>query len=179
MNEVKLTRPKVEKLRYQPNKRSYYLALLAILFNVVNLFTVINSTSVIPTFQIGVKILLNIIMLLVVFLGMEKMKVYNKRWGVIVMLIGVLAFARIFWMPMNINQWASDSREQAELLLEKEVPTEQEIKQANQLISKAEEYDRVQVRSIVFLSITGTLLILSGLDAYQKSNKLEAYLKEV
>lgn len=179
MSEVKLTRPKVEKLRYQPNKRSYYLALLAILFNVVNLFTVINSTSVRPTFEIGVKILLNIILLLVIFLGMEKMKVYNKRWGIIIIILGALAFARILWMPLNINDWSKETRNQAALILEKETPTEQELRQAEQLVARADEYDSVRKSSIVFLSITGTLLVLSGVDAYIKSRKLEDYLKEV
>lgn len=179
MNEVKLTRPKVEKLRYQPNKRSYYLALLAILFNVVNLFTVINSTSVRPTFEIGVKILMNIILLLVIFLGMEKMKVYDKKWSIIVMVLGAIAFVRILWLPANIKQWSSETKEQVALILEKESPTEQDLKLINQLNQKADEYDKVSFNSIIYLSITGTLLILSGIDAYNKSSKLEAFLKEV
>lgn len=179
MNEVKLTRPKVEKLRYQPNKRSYYLALLAILFNVVNLFTVINSTSVRPTFEIGVKILMNIVLLLVIFLGMEKMKVYDKKWSIIVMVLGAIAFVRILWLPANIKQWSSETKEQVALILEKESPTEQDLKLINQLNQKADEYDKVSFNSIIYLSITGTLLILSGIDAYNKSSKLEAFLKEV
>lgn len=179
MNEVKLTRPKVEKLRYQPNKRSYYLALLAILFNVVNLFTVINSTSVRPTFEIGVKILMNIVLLLVIFLGMEKMKVYDKKWSIIVMVLGAIAFVRILWLPANIKQWSSETKEQVALILEKESPTEQDLKLINQLNQKADEYDKVRFNSIIYLSITGTLLILSGIDAYNKSSKLEAFLKEV
>jgi hypothetical protein len=110
---------------------------------------------------------------------MEKMKVYNKRWGIIIIILGALAFARILWMPLNINDWSKETRNQAALILEKETPTEQELRQAEQLVARADEYDSVRNSSIVFLSITGTLLVLSGVDAYFKSRKLEDYLKEV
>lgn len=179
MVENTKVKSKIEKLRYQPNKRSYYLALLAILFNVVNLFTVINSTSVTPSFEIGVKILLNIIMLLIIFLGMEKMKVYQKKWAVIIILLGALAFGRMFWMPRNIAEWSEEARIEAVLVLEENPTSDNAIKQSNKLIQKANTYDKVKNRSIIYLSIAGTLLILSGTDAYIKSKNLEQYLKEV
>lgn len=88
---------KIEKIKYQVNKVSFYFAFLAIACNITFLFIVLNAVA--ADFYIGLKILLNIGLMLAIFLGMEKAKTYSKNWSIVLIFLGVLAIARVFMIP--------------------------------------------------------------------------------
>lgn len=89
---------KIEKIKYQVNKVSYYFAMLAIACNITFLFIVLNAVT--ADFFIGLKILLNIGLMLAIFLGMEKAKTYSKNWSIALIVIGVVVLSRIFIVPL-------------------------------------------------------------------------------
>lgn len=92
---------KIDKMQYQPNSISYTLAFLSIAFNSYYLLTVINNNSIVPTVGIAVKILLNIAFILTVFLGMIKVKSYDKKWSYVLFTLGLITLFRIFYIPIR------------------------------------------------------------------------------
>lgn len=92
---------RIEKMRYQENKTSYWLAMLALIFNIIFLFTVINNPALRPNYITAVKILANVVFLLTTFLSMERVKVYDKKWSYVLIGFGILSFIRILWMPLK------------------------------------------------------------------------------
>lgn len=93
---------KYDKMRYQKNKLSYNLALIALVFNTLYIFKVLSIVK--PDFFIGLKILANIGLMLSVFLAMEKVKAYSKNWSIFLIVIGVLNFLRTLYAPLLIYQ---------------------------------------------------------------------------
>lgn len=92
---------KIDKMQYQPNGISYTLAFLSIAFNSYYLLTVINNRSIVPTVGIALKILFNIAFILIVFLGMVKVKAYEKKWSYVLFGFGVITLLRIFYIPLR------------------------------------------------------------------------------
>lgn len=88
---------KIEKIKYQENKKSYFFAMLAIVMNITFLFVVLNAVT--ANFIVGIKILFNIGFMLSVFLGMEKAKYYSRKWSIILMILGFITIGRIFFVP--------------------------------------------------------------------------------
>ena len=93
---------KIDKMRFQENKISSTTAFLAIGFDAYYLLSVINNTEVTPTVIIALKILLNIAFILVVFLAMSKVKVYQKNWSYVLIVFGGLTLLRMLWMPAQL-----------------------------------------------------------------------------
>ncbi len=93
---------KHERLRYQKNKTSYLLALLGLLFNCLYMVKLLADPDIVPDIHVGFDVILNIVFLLFVFLGAEKLKVYNKTWCFIVAGIGVINFIRVFYLPVRL-----------------------------------------------------------------------------
>jgi hypothetical protein len=103
---------RIDKMRYQTNRSAYSLVLLSLVVSIIALFTLINyddfgqgsaPTRVVPDLRIGLEIALGIIMMLVTFLGAEKVKFYDPLWSKIGLF--VLAGINIFRM-VNIPLYA-------------------------------------------------------------------------
>jgi len=90
---------KYERLHYQRNNFSYWFCLLAILFDVLYMCGVIAPLQIVPDINIGLDVVFNILFLLFVFLGSEKLKTYNKNWGYYIIGIAIVQIIRIFYIP--------------------------------------------------------------------------------
>jgi purine-cytosine permease-like protein len=108
---MKIINIKADKMRYQKNSSAYGLVLLSLITGMIGLFTLINydqfitegdlNMRIIPNLRVGVEILIGIIMMLMTFLGAEKVKLYDYKWSFywIFVLAGVNVF-RIFNLPI-------------------------------------------------------------------------------
>lgn len=112
VNETNFSEEKVafsEKMRYQPNTLSYYIGFLGLILNIVFLFMATSKLEIdvdglpekifSPLSLIGVKILGNVLIMFISFLGMEKMRAYQSKWNYIIIVLGGLFIFRIFWIP--------------------------------------------------------------------------------
>lgn len=88
-----------EMLRYNANKLSYALGLLAMSFSVLGAFICLNSMNPI-TYQVIIIILLNVFVLLGGFLAAEKVKNYVKGGAIAQLVFGSICAARIFYIPL-------------------------------------------------------------------------------
>lgn len=103
-----------EKLRYQPNKKSQMISILGIVFMIFALFKVINvykfvrfgsqNGVILPSFWLGVEILVAIIVMLVGFLASEKFKSYDKNWVYVGIGLTLYSFVKIFLLPLSLNK---------------------------------------------------------------------------
>lgn len=93
---------RVDKMRYQKNSSAYAFVLIAMVFQTVSLFATITPSTVIPSMTTAFEILINITLLLVSFLGAEKVKAYNKNWAYGLIVIAFVHFLRIFYEPLKI-----------------------------------------------------------------------------
>lgn len=92
---------KLEKMRYINNSLSYKLGLGGIAFSVLACFLALNSLA--PSNVLTVfKIILNILVLLIGFLATEKVKVYNRGYANVSIVLGAISAARIFWYPLQL-----------------------------------------------------------------------------
>jgi purine-cytosine permease-like protein len=113
---------KADKMRYQKNSSAYGLVLLSLITGMIGLFMLINydqfitegdlNMRIIPNLRVGVEILIGIIMMLMTFLGAEKVKLYDYKWSFywIFVLAGVNVF-RIFNLPIYAEKqgWIPES----------------------------------------------------------------------
>lgn len=90
----------VEKMRYQSNTFGYWISLLALSCTIVYVFMILNIVK--PDPMVAVKIMMNIILFFVTFLGMEKVKNYSVKWSITMIVLGGIALLRILWMPLQV-----------------------------------------------------------------------------
>lgn len=88
---------KVDKMRFQLNTGAYWLVMLAIMLNIYYLIFVLNTITI--TFIIGMKTIVGVVYLMVMFLSAEKLKSYSKEWSIAAFVFGLIAFARIAFVP--------------------------------------------------------------------------------
>lgn len=90
-----------EMMRYRTNSSSYKYGMLAIAFSVLAAFISLNSIKW-TTFDVIIKILGNIVILLFGFLSIEKVKSYSLSYSYTLIGIGGLCVARMFWIPVRL-----------------------------------------------------------------------------
>ncbi|MEG2158849.1 MAG: hypothetical protein RRY18_03115 [Clostridia bacterium] len=143
---------KLEIKRYKTDKLSSNLSLLAVLFNVfyfVCLYKVENIK--VYTILLGVSIVYNLLFMLAVFLSSVEIKIYNIKFAIVLLVMGVLQIARIFFLPTKF------------FLLN----TEEDI------ILTSEVYTKL----IIYLVISSALLIASGIVGLINSIRMRNYKK--
>lgn len=92
----------IDMMHYKPNRVSFWLTLLTIALNIA-MFIIIyktNTSDLAADPQLGVDLLINVIFMLLCFLAAEKTKNYDKRWGSISIVLGIIQNLRIFWIPL-------------------------------------------------------------------------------
>ena len=149
---------KADKMRYQKNTSAYGLVLLSLVTGMIGLFTLINydqfltvgtNMRVVPNLRVGIEILIGIIVMLMTFLGAEKVKLYDPKWSFygIFVLAGINVF-RIFNLPIYAkNQgW---------------IPTS------------------TMVAVMVYYAISAGLLIFAGVISARKVIILKHHMKEL
>lgn len=147
----------IERMRYQANKTSYSLALIAFLLNQYYLIVVMNNLTI--SFHIGIEILINLIVYMLLFLGMEKVRYYSVSWSKFFMWLGLFFVVRIAYMPLFL------------------------FKEAKELLAIADEFSIVTAQakytaaytSAITIFVVGLLVLISGFIGYKKAVSLKSY----
>ncbi len=92
------------RMQYQKDTLSAFLCILSIVFNVYYFICAFSTDTIKPDVILGLDVLINIIFMMVTFLASEKLKVYSKNWGAIVILMGVFEIARILILPEHYRK---------------------------------------------------------------------------
>ncbi len=87
---------KVELMRYRNDSLSFYMNILAIVFNIVFLICIMANLSIVANYVVGIDALVNIIFMLFAFLTAEKVKAYLPKWCFVSLVLAVVQVARIF-----------------------------------------------------------------------------------
>ncbi len=87
-----------EMMRYRNNSLSYKLGMLGILLSLLGAFICFNSYT--WGVEVLLKLAINIIILLFGFLAIEKVKAYSEKYSYVLIGMGVVCIARIFWIPL-------------------------------------------------------------------------------
>ena len=149
---------RVDRMRYEKNKTSSNLALLAILFNA--LFFVSIYKSDVGTWYysilIGVSIVYNLLFMMIVFLISEGSKNYKVNYSYIAIAIGILQFVRLFIYPRLAR--AALTQATGEVVQ----------------VMKTPQFIRV----VIYLILSGTCLIASAIIGIQKCSELKKHLQK-
>ncbi|GAU75744.1 hypothetical protein [Fusibacter sp. 3D3] len=148
---------KIEKMRYQENKSSYNLALVAFLINQYYLVTSLNSLAI--TYHIGIEIAINLMTFMFMFLGMERVKDHDEKWSKYFMGLAGFDIVRILYMPRML------------------------FVQANELIQTGDTISIETGKSILLagyksagaLIVMSILILISGIIGYRKASALKKY----
>lgn len=162
-----------EMMRYRTNSSSYKYGMLAIAFSVLAAFISLNSIKW-TTFDVIIKILGNIVILLFGFLSVEKVKAYNKTYSYVLMAFGAVCVGRIFWFPLMLitdyTAYLANNLETGRLgaTIVGDAMSNAYLPQSG--------YVRAII-AIVFLVLSAFFFILSGVIAYIKSVRYQQYMQ--
>ena len=150
---------RVDRMRYEKNKTSSNLAVLAILFNA--LFFVSIYKSDVGTWYysilIGISIVYNLLFMMIVFLISEGSKNYKISYSWLAIAMGVLQFVRLFIYPRLAHAAQTQSTGEIEQVMK----------------------DAQYVRVMIYLILSGCCLILSAVIGIQKCTALKKHLDAV
>ena len=154
MNEEQLIQR--DRMRFTKNTLSSGLALLAILFNVLYFVSIYKSDvgSYYYNIRIGASILYNLIFMLVVFLSSEGVKGYKLSFACVLLVVGALQIARIFFLPMQAHT--------AMIKVNK-----QEV-----LVMQTAQF----VRIVVYLAASSACCLIAGVVGIHRSRALAAHM---
>ena len=171
---------KTDIMRYKTNGISFWLCMLAIVFNVAMFLIIYTTKSCTSDFELGIDLLVNVIFLLAAFLTAEKTKAYNKNAGFFAIGLGAVEIVRIFWIPFKYhNLWLAWS-EETKLITETltaQGKTPEEIATSLPMLSGL---NNGQFTWCIILLVAACLsLVAAGVVAIIKSNKLSAHLAKL
>ena len=154
MNEEKLIRR--DRLRYTKNTLSSTLAIFAILFDVF-FFVSIYETDVGSYYYriiIGASVLYNLLFMLFAFLASEGVKQYKLSYAVLLLVLGVGQFVRIFIIPLDAHG----------------TPFTTGVGES-QIVTTVME-DPQFIRVVVYLAVSGALCLAGGIVGIVKTRML-------
>ena len=164
VSELENNKNKLEMMRYRANGLSYMLGFIAILFSVFAAFISMNSMSVDKPWVL-VKIAVNVLVLLVGFLCCEKAKAYSKSGSIILIVIGGVCVARMFWIPLQLMSGLTGGQTVKETIYATAwLPASTTLR---------------GTLAIVLLACAAVSFISSGVIGYIRSNKLATYLESI
>ena len=146
-----------DRMRFIKNSQAANLAILGILFDVfffVNLYQS-DEGNYYYTILIGASIVYNLIFMLATFLASEGVKNYQIGYSYLLVVLGVIQFARIFIYPMQAH---------SSTVLVNEVEV-------------AVMSDSQFMWQVAFLSISGICLLASAVINFIKCRELSEHLK--
>lgn len=170
-----------EMMRYRNNGLSYKLGFGGIACSILAAFICLNSFNP-NSFLVIVKILMNIAILLFGFLSIEKAKAYSKQGSIVLMVLGGVNIARIFWVPLlivlNFNWWkaaAPADKAQYEQFIGKTITTNEST-----LISYLPKDGNFRgITAMILLAASAAFFIAAGVIGYKKSVKLNNYMESL
>lgn len=95
---------KVELMRYRNDSLSFYMNILAIVFNIIFLICVMANLNIVADYIIGIDALVNILFMLFAFLTAEKVKAYLPNWCFVSLALAAVQIARIFIVALPFAQ---------------------------------------------------------------------------
>jgi len=180
MSDLEITKNSVEMLRYRNNKLAYTLGVLGVGASLFAAFICMNSFN--PTnFQVILKIIVNVFILLFGFLCCEKAKTYQVRGSFYLIGLGVICFIRIFWVPLQLitkyNAWL-DAKAAGNVtkMAQAEKWLGATITDPNQTAWLPSAGDVRGFIAIALLVVAGILMIVGGVLGFLKAKKLSKYL---
>lgn len=146
----------IDRMRYTKNRFSSNMALAAILFNVFYFVSIYRSDvgSYYYNIVVGGSIIYNLVFMLAVFLSSEGVKAYSERFCILLGVVGVLQFARIFVIPLPASK--------AVVSIAKQQVPAMETAQF--------------VRCVVYLCVSGVCCIAGSVVGLLRSRTLKAYM---
>ena len=146
---------KIERMAYVKDKVPSWLALLAILANVLFFVSIYKSNvSFYYSYMIGVSVITNLLFMLATFLCSEGVKAYKKAFGITMIVLGAIEIARIFVFPLQgITTIESTTN----------VP-----------VMTTAQFIRV----VIYLAAAAGLLIAGGILSIRNSEVLKKHLQE-
>lgn len=155
-------------LLYNKNKLPATLALLGLVFNVLyfcvfyGIYTprfADGTTTWFAQIIIGGSVILTLVMLLTTFLASEGIKAYKKKYAIVLIVLAVIQFARIFIFPIYVLQHQELTR------------TYFWIRTGNSTI--------LGVMMIVWLCLSIACLVASAIIGYAQCARREKHIREV
>ena len=98
-----ITDIKTDRMRFTKNKISSTLAYIAIIFNALYFISIYSSDAknYYYNIEIGISVIYNLLFMLFVFLASEGVKNYDKKFSIVLGIIGAMQIVRIFGIPYN------------------------------------------------------------------------------
>ncbi len=96
---------KTDRMRYTKDKLSSTLVLLAIVFDALYFISIYETDigSYYYTWLIGASVVYNLLFLLIAFLASEGVKSRQNGFMIPLLVLGVMQFARIFYLPAKAH----------------------------------------------------------------------------
>jgi hypothetical protein len=185
MSDLEFDKNKLEMMRYRANGLSYMLGFGGIAFSVLAAFISLNSFNPNSVLVI-VKILLNVFILLFGFLCCEKAKAYSKNGSLVLIGLGGICAARIFWVPLQLIIYFNKFKAALDAG-EKTADYEKYIGKTITGYYKGDNTVRWLtangnfrgIVAILFLALAATCFIIAGLIGVKRSVKLSGYMNSI
>lgn len=91
---------RTDMMRYKNNSLSFWLSILALVLNVAMFLIIYTNKDCRSSYQSGLDLMVNVIVLLACFLIAEKTKAYSTKASIGAFVVGGIQIARIFWIPL-------------------------------------------------------------------------------
>lgn len=154
--EMTIKNIKADRMRYQPNRLSYWLCLLAILFDVCSFINIYGNRVMISDFRIGLDVIINILFMLITFMYAENAKTYKKESSYFVLALGIIQILRIFFVPLHYFSLP--------------LPGDSKIMQMS-----SNDF----IRNVIYMSLSGICLIVAAIICYIRSTILINHLRDI
>lgn len=153
--------------RYKRNKLASGLALLGLFINCLYfmLFYGLNYQPY-ANVLIGLSVLVNLFVLLATFLASEGVKVYNKKYCILLLVVAVIQLARIFIYPLDIML-------NGEMLFETQATIS--VRYFGATLGNVE----LSVILIIYLALSVSCLVASAIIGYVRAVQLEKFNKDL
>ena len=173
---AEITNTKLDRMRYTKDKRSSQMVLLAIVFNVLYFVSIyqqdhpvvkpISTDYPYYSWLIGASVILNLLFLLIGFLCSEGVKGRRKGYTGMLIFLGVLQFARIFYLPAKAHSSVyTQTVKNAEGVAES--------------ITKKVMTDGQYAFAVAMLVVSGILCIAAAINSYMNNKKLASYMATI
>ena len=151
---------KTDRMRYTKNKISANLSYLAIVFNALYFISIYSSDvkNYYYNIEIGISVVYNLLFMLFVFLSSEGVKNYDKKYSIVLAVIGALQIVRIFGIPMDAYYSFIELKKNQYL----------HVMESNQFYL-----------CVAYLVVSAACAIIGGVIGFIKSTKLEKYEKSL
>lgn len=185
MSDLEFGKNQLEMMRYRANGLSYMLGFGGIAFSVLAAFISLNSFNPNSVLVI-VKILMNVFILLFGFLCCEKAKAYSKNASLLMIGLGGVCIARIFWVPLQLmiyyNKFmsafeAGEDTKGFEKYIGKTITGYYKGDNSFRWLTPNGNFRAIL--AIVFLILAGLFFIGAGLIGVRRSVKLSGYLDSI